>query len=278
VAGAGLDRSPLPQTKRLADAPQPQKPVLVLDQVSVRFGGIKALDALSLSVAPGEICALIGPNGAGKTTIFNAVSGLCAIESGEIRFAEQTLTHWAPHQAARLGIARTFQNLALFESQTVLFNVLSGMHAVMRCGLLAHALKRRLAAREEAAALDRAWALIESLGLEALARRQVSELSLGLRKRTELARALASEPRLLMLDEPAAGLTLAEQDDLATLLVRLRRDRDLTILLVEHKMRWMQTVCERAVALDFGRTIADGTPAAVSAHPNVVAAWLGRRA
>ena len=253
------------------------KPVLLtFDELSVRFGGVNAVDGVSFAVAQGEICGLIGPNGAGKTTLFNCVSGLYPIESGDIRFEGRSLKPLPPHQRASLGIARTFQNLALFDSQSVLFNVLCGVHSRMRKGLFAHVIAHRAVVREEKWACEQAEALLARLGLEPLASRTVGELSLGMRKRVEIARALAAQPRLLMLDEPASGLSPLELDELAQFIANLRIQQGLTVLLVEHRLRWVQAVCERVVALNFGRVIADGTPNEVSAHPEVVAAWLGR--
>jgi branched-chain amino acid transport system ATP-binding protein len=252
-------------------------PILLrFDELCIRFGGVNAVDGVSFAVAQGEICGLIGPNGAGKTTLFNCVSGLYPIESGDIDFNGRSLKPLPPHKRAALGIARTFQNLALFTSQSVLFNVLCGVHPRMRTGLFAHVFGHRAVAREEAWALEQAKALLARLGLEPLASRKVGELSLGMRKRVEIARALAAQPKLLMLDEPASGLSPIELDELAQLIASLRSQEGLTVLLVEHRLRWVQAVCDRVVALNFGRVIADGTPNEVSAHPEVVAAWLGR--
>lgn len=252
--------------------------LLSFDAVCVRFGGITALDSVSFALAPGEVCGLIGPNGAGKTTLFNCVSGLYVPSSGDIRFEGVSVCKLQPHAIAKLGIARTFQNLALFDSQSVLFNVLCGMHITLRSGLAAQALGRQAVRQEEDAARARAEALLDELGLGPLAHQRIDTLSLGLRKRVEVARALASQPKLLMLDEPASGLSTAEQNELGDLIAALRVQKKLAVLVVEHRMRWVKAVCSRAVALNFGRVVADGTPEAVSAHPEVIAAWLGQTA
>jgi branched-chain amino acid transport system ATP-binding protein len=248
---------------------------LRVQDVRVRFGGIVALDGVSFGVAPGSIVGLIGPNGAGKTTLFNCVSRLYDCDAGEIAFAGASLLAAARHQVAALGIGRTFQNLALFRSMSVLDNVMVGHHSRTRGGFLANALRVPLAVREDRTARDKAQALIAVLGLEAHAATAVSELPFGTQKRVELARALAAEPKLLLLDEPASGLNHEEVGALGTLVQELRRRFALTVLLVEHHMGLVMRISDRVVALNFGRVIAEGSPDEVQRHPEVVRAYLG---
>jgi branched-chain amino acid transport system ATP-binding protein len=248
---------------------------LRVQDVRVRFGGIVALDGVSFGVAPGSIVGLIGPNGAGKTTLFNCVSRLYDCDAGQIAFGGTSLLAAARHEVAALGIGRTFQNLALFRSMSVLDNVMVGHHSRTRGGFLANALRVPLAVREDRIARDKAHALIAVLGLEAHAATAVSELPFGTQKRVELARALAAEPKLLLLDEPASGLNHEEVGALGTLVQELRRRFALTVLLVEHHMGLVMRISERVVALNFGRVIAEGSPDEVQRHPEVVRAYLG---
>jgi branched-chain amino acid transport system ATP-binding protein len=248
---------------------------LRVQDVRVRFGGIVALDGVSFGVAPGRIVGLIGPNGAGKTTLFNCVSRLYECDSGEIAFNGASLLALPRHRVAGLGIGRTFQNLALFRSMSVLDNVMVGHHSRTRSGFVANALRLPGAAREDRAARDKAMSLIAVLGLEALAGTSVSDLPFGTQKRVELARALAAEPRLLLLDEPASGLNHEEVEALGTLVQELRGRFRLTVLLVEHHMGLVMRISDRVVALNFGRVIAEGSPDEVQRHPDVVHAYLG---
>ena len=256
----------------------PGDALLTVEGVSVRFGGVTALDAVRFQVAPGQICGLIGPNGAGKTTLFNCISRLYEPGDGVIRFEGRPLSRLPRHEIARLGIARTFQNLALFSTMSVRENVRVGAHAVAGGGFLASALWLPLARRAEKQIAALADALIVECRLGAVADRLVGELPFGIKKRVELARALAVSPKLLLLDEPAAGLNHEEVDALATEIVSLRDRRGLSVLLVEHHMNLVMRVSDQVVALDFGRLIADGTPAQVRAHPDVIRAYLGQAA
>ena len=249
--------------------------MLSVQNVGVRFGGIVALDGVSFDIAAGEIVGLIGPNGAGKTTLFNCLSRLYECDRGDIRFGGRSLLDVPRHRIAALGIGRTFQNLALFRSMTVLDNVLVGRHCRTRRGFFMNALRLPGVAREEAASAARARELIAILGLDTVAEARVAELPFGTQKRVELARALACEPRLLLLDEPASGLNHEEVRGLGALIRALRERFALTVLLVEHHMSLVMEISDRVVALNFGRKIAEGSPAEVQAHPELVQAYLG---
>ena len=249
--------------------------LLRVDGVTIRFGGVTALQDVRFAVASGAICGLIGPNGAGKTTLFNCISRLYDPHSGTIEFDGRALANVARHEIAALGIARTFQNVALFATMTTRDNVRVGAHALARGGFLANALALPFAAREERRVCERADALIEEFGLARVADRPVGELPFGVRKRVELARALAIEPKLLLLDEPAAGLNHEEVDALAAEIRAIRDRRKLAVLLVEHHMNLVMRVSDQVVALEFGRVIADGPPERVRNDPEVVRAYLG---
>ncbi len=252
--------------------------LLRVQDIGVRFGGIVALDGVSFDVEEGHIVGLIGPNGAGKTTLFNCLSRLYACERGDIRFAGESLLGLQRHRVAQLGIGRTFQNLALFRTMSVLENVMVGCHCRTRSGFLRNALRTPLVGREEREIARSAAELLELLDLGPVAGMRVADLPFGTQKRVELARALASKPKLLLLDEPASGLNHEEVGVLGQLVRSLRERLRLTVLLVEHHMGLVMSISDRVVALNFGRKIAEGTPAEVRGHPDVIRAYLGAAA
>jgi branched-chain amino acid transport system ATP-binding protein len=252
-------------------------PLLEMKDVTVRFGGVVALDSVSFDVHEGQICALIGPNGAGKTTAFNAISRFVRPQLGSIRFAGDDVLSRSASSLSSLGLARTFQNLALSPGMTVLENVMVGAHRFGRVGFVAapFGIGR---AREDREARARAYGALDSFGIAEVANEPCHGLPFGTMKRVELARAMAAGPRMLMLDEPAGGLTQSDVRELGALLRHLRDIKGLTLLLVEHHMQLVMDVSDYVVALDFGRNLVQGTPAEVRSDPRLVEAYLGRAA
>jgi len=249
--------------------------VLSVEDLSISFGGLDALSGLSLQVTEREIFALIGPNGAGKSTVFNVVTGLYRPSRGRVAFRGDDLLALAPHEIARRGVGRTFQNTEVFRQLTAIDNVLIGRHAHLRAGVVRGALGLASVRREEAEARELARALLARLGLAEVADTEAGSLPLGFQKRLELARALAAEPRLLLLDEPAGGLNPTETQTLMEVICRLRDESGLTLLVVEHDMELVMSISDRVAVLNYGRKIAEGKPREIAADPAVVEAYLG---
>jgi branched-chain amino acid transport system ATP-binding protein len=249
--------------------------VIAVDGLGLRFGGVTALDDVSFTVREGSLTALIGPNGAGKTSLFNCLSGIYRPTAGTVTLCGRDVTRLAPHRIARLGLARTFQAPALFGGLSVLENLLAGRYAHGRFGVAAGMLGWPGVTGEELAQRERAEAVLELVDLAHLRHAAVGELSYGLRKKVELARALAQDPRLLLLDEPMAGMSLDEKEEMSALILAARASFGLTVLLIEHDMGVVMELAEHVVVLDFGRKIGDGTADVVQTEPAVIAAYLG---
>jgi len=248
--------------------------LLEIEGVSKRFGGVQAVSGVSVRVEKGMIKAVIGPNGAGKTTLFNLVTGMFAPDAGTIRFGGREIHGLPPFRVARHGLSRTFQNIRLFSQMTALENVMVGRHLRGKAGFLAGMLRLGWTRREEAALREKARELMAFLGIEALADREATSLAYGQQRAVELGRALASDPEMVLLDEPAAGLNMRETADLSRLIGRIR-DRGVTVLLVEHDMSLVMEISDEVAVLSYGEKIADADPRAVQGNPEVVRVYLG---
>lgn len=256
-------------------AESPARPILRATNIHLGFGGVMALAGVDLEVHAGEIYSIIGPNGAGKTTMLNAISGVFRVTQGRIEFDGRDVTRARTQLLAGMGLARTFQNLALFQGMTARENILVGRHALMKSGVLACGLHFGPARSEEKRHRERVAEILDFLGLAHVADEHAETLPYGLQKLVELGRALAVEPRLLLLDEPMAGMSHAEKDDLMKLVVRLNAEKGITVVLIEHDMGVVMSLSHRVAVLDHGIKIAEGTPAEVSANEKVVQAYLG---
>ena len=266
------------QSSALRRAARDATPLLRIEDVSVRFGGVRALDGVTCQVNAGEICGLIGPNGAGKTTLFNCITRLYSVASGTISFAGERIDTVRARQIVSLGIARTFQNLGIYPDMTVLENVLLGAHH-SHGGHFFQTVTRPWVSRAiEREMIEWCRSILRALDLIAFEQERAGNLPYGTLKRVEIARALAAKPRLLLLDEPAAGLNHGERVEFANLIKRIRDEFDLTVLLVEHQMGLVMGLCGRLLVLHLGQMLAEGTPAEISANPAVVTAYLGEAA
>jgi branched-chain amino acid transport system ATP-binding protein len=249
--------------------------LLEADNLAINFGGIRAVDNVSFDVRKGEVFTIIGPNGAGKTTIFNLVSRIYEPTAGRLMFEGRDITRVAPHRIAGLGIARTFQNIELFEHATLLDNLLLARHAHKKSGFLSELLFLPHVQRMEIAHREAVEQVIDFLDLQQYRDSLIVNLPYGVRKVTELARALCTDPKLLLLDEPSSGLNVEETEDMAFWIEDIRKLRGITVLMVEHDMKLVSAVSDRVLALNYGQAIATGTPQAVQSHPEVVRAYLG---
>jgi branched-chain amino acid transport system ATP-binding protein len=256
------------------ESPNGREPLLEVDEIVLRFGGVTAIDNVSFQVLPDELFAIIGPNGAGKTSIFNSISQVYQPQEGDIRWQGQSIMGQRPDAVARMGVARTFQNIALFAQMTVIDNLLTGRHVRMNGAWWKNMLWYP-SKQEELANRERVEDIIDFLEIEQWRKYPVALLPYGVQKRVELGRALAMDPKLLLLDEPVAGMNVEETEDMARFILDIREELGISIILVEHDMGLVMDIADRVMVVDFGKPIATGQPAEVQANPDVIAAYLG---
>lgn len=243
--------------------------------ISISFGGLKAVDKVSFEINKGEIMGLIGPNGAGKTTIFNLITQFYKLDEGEIHFIGDDITKLKPHNIIKKGISRTFQNVELFKSMTVMDNLLVGQHSITDYNIVQGIFRTKKVKEEEKKAREKAYEVLKILGIEEYALFNASNLPYGIQKLVELGRALVSNPKLIILDEPAAGMNDVETKEFSKKILQVKENFDLTILLIEHDMSVVMSICDRVIVLNFGKRIAYGTPEEIQSNPEVIKAYLG---
>ena len=252
-----------------------KNPILILENITLSFKGVKAITDISFNVYEGEICSVIGPNGAGKSSMLNVINGVYIPQEGRITFDGRQFKKMRPHTAATMGIARTFQNIALFKGMSVLDNIMSGRNLMMKATFWENALSIGRAKREELEHREEVEKIIEFLGLQSLRKTPVASLAYGLQKRVELGRALAAEPKMLLLDEPMAGMTMEEKLDMSCFIQEVNRNIGTTIVLIEHDMGVVMDISDHVVVMDYGKKIGDGTPDEVMNNQDVIDAYLG---